>query len=234
MRKINKRKKIFKPEPQPVAENPTSWTAIFKNYPRIIGMFILLLFLPPIGWLFTYKYSPYDKKTSLLIATVCTLFFVYAVFISPEHSFIDTAKLSRADFCTRYSEQAKKLAPRLGLAIDEEKIIVDGENFTYKFTDNIELAATTENNFVKEVKVTAAPTNTDESFQALNCFALIAATLSPELDQDKRGEIFRELQMLDKAATDDLNTSTTKGRITYSIKSNAGKFIFTAQINDDF
>ena len=232
MRKI--KRKNFTPELPVVKENPTSWTSIFKNYPRIIGMFVLLLFLPPIGWLFTYKYSPYDKKTSLAIATVCTLFFVYAVFISPEHEWVDSSKFTRADFCTRYSEQATKLAPRLGLEIDAEKIIVDGENFIYKFNDDLELAATIENNFVKAVTVTAAPKNTDESFQALNCFALVAATLNPELNQDKRGEIFRELQMLDKTADTDLNTSTTKGKITYSIKNISGKLIFTAQINDDF
>lgn len=228
------KKKSFKPEPPVVKENPTSWTAMFKHYPRIIGMFILLLFLPPIGWIFTYKYSPYDKKTSLAIATVCTLFFVYAVFISPEHSWIDNAKLSRADFCTRYTEQATKLAPRLGLAIDEEKIIVDGENFSYKFNDTLELVATTENNFVRKVQITATPKTTDESFQALNSFALVAATLNPELNQDKRGEIFRELQMLEKAVSDDLDTSTVRGRVTYSMKSNSGKLIFTAQIKDDF
>lgn len=232
MRKI--KRKNFTPDPPVVKENPTSWTGFFKNYPRIIGMFILLLFLPPIGWLFTYKYSPYDKKTSLAIATICTLFFVYAVFISPSHEWIDSSKFTRADFCTRYSEQATKLAPNLGLAIDEEKIIVDGENFRYKFNDELELAATTEKNFVKKVEVTAAPKNTDESFKALNCFALVTATLSPELDQDKRGEIFRELQMLDKTAADDLNTSTTKGKITYSIKNISGKLIFNAQINGDF
>ena len=232
MRKI--KNKSVKPEPPAVKENPTSWTGFFKNYPRIIGMFVLLLFLPPIGWLFTYKYSPYDKKTSLAIATACTMFFIYAVFISPQHSWIDTAKLSRADFCTRYSEQAKKLAPRLGLNIDEENLIVEGENFTYNFNDKLKLVATTENNFVKEIEITAAPQNTDDSFRALNSFGLVIATLNPELDQDKRGGILRELQMLDKTVSDDLNASTESGRISYSVKSSAEKLIFTARINGDF
>lgn len=231
MRKKTKRKST---KPVEVKENPTSWNGFFKNYPRIIGMFILLLFMPPIGWFFAYKFSPYDRKTTLGISVFCTAFFVYAVFISPEHSWIDTAKLNRADFCTRYSEQAKKLAPRLGLTIDEEKISVDGENFSYKFTDNLELAAQVQNNFVKEVTIISEPKTTDDSFQALNSFGLVIATLSPELNQDKRGEILRELHMLDKSISDDLNESTESGRITYGVKSSAEKIIFTARINDDF
>ena len=217
-----------------VKENPTSWTGFFKNYPRIIGMFILLLFIPPIGWIFAYKFSPYDKKTTLAISTVCTLFFVYAVFISPEHDWINTAKLSREDFCTRYNEQATKLAPRLGITLDEEKLSVDGENFSYKITDVLNFDAQIKNNFVKEVTVTSEPKNTDDSFQAINTFGLVIATLSPELNQEKRGEILRELKMLEPNANDDLTASTISGRITYGVKSSAGKIIFTALINDDF
>ena len=206
-----------------------------KNYPRVIGMFILLLFIPPLGWIFTYRFSPYDKKTSWAIAIVCTFFFVYSVFISPQHEFVDVGNLTRESFCTRYNEQVAKLAPNLNLTVDENNLKIDGNNFSYKITDKIKIAAkVSKNNFVREVIVTAAPKTTDESFQALNCFALVAATLNPELNQDKRGEIFRELQMLDKTADTDLNTSTTKGKITYSIKNISGKLIFTAQINDDF
>ena len=228
------KRKAIKPAVEEVKENPTSWTAFFKNYPRIIGMFILLLFLPPIGWFFAYKFSPYDKKTTIGISVACTAFFVYAVIISPQHEWVDVSKFTRADFCTKYSEQATKLAPRLGLTIDEDKISVDGENFIYKFNDTLELAAQIENNFVKEVTLTAAPKTTDDSFQALNSFGLVIATLNPELDQDKRGEILRELKMLDKTLSDDLNASTESGRIIYNVKSLAGKIIFTARINDDF
>ncbi|MBR5913458.1 MAG: tripartite tricarboxylate transporter TctB family protein [Selenomonadaceae bacterium] len=231
------RKKIKRKSTKPVEvvkEDPTSWSGFFKNYPRIIGMFILLLFLPPIGWFFAYKFSPYDKKTTIGISVVCTAFFVYAVFISPQHEWIDNAKLTRADFCTRYSEQATKLAPRLSLTIDEEKISANGENFSYKFNDNLEISAQVQNNFVREVTVTAEPKTTDDSFQALNSFGLVIATLSPELNQDKRGEILRELHMLDKSISDDLNESTESGRITYGVKTSSEKLIFTARINADF
>lgn len=234
MRKIkHKSNKTVEVTPA-VKENPTSWTGFFKNYPRIIGMFILLLFLPPIGWIFAYKFSPYDKRTTIGISVLCTAFFVYAVFISPEHSFIDTAKLSRADFCTRYNEQAAKLAPKLGINLDENNLSVDGDNFSYKITDAINFDAQIKNNFVKEISVTAEPKNTDDSFQAINTFGLVIATLSPELNQDKRGEILRELKMLETNISGDLNASTVSGRITYGVKSSAGKIIFTARINDDF
>lgn len=224
--------KSAKPVVSEVKENPTSWTGLFKNYPRIIGMFILLLFVPPIGWIFTYKYSPYDKKTSLAIATVCTAFFVYAVFISPEHVWFDNTKLTRTDFCARYSENSEKLSPRLGLAIDEDKLSVDGENFTYKFNDSLELAGMTENNFVKQITITTSPENNDDSFITINAFGLVVATLNPELNQDKRGEVFRDLGML-SPNIDDFDVSTVRGRITYNMKRISGQLFFTAQINGD-
>lgn len=236
MRKI--KRKSVKPveivQEKSAESSITSLKGLFKNYPRIIGMFILLLFMPPIGWLFAYKFSPYDKKTTLGISAVCTAFFVYAVFISPEHEFVDVSKFTHTEFCTRYNEQAKKLAPRLGLTIDEEKLTFDGENFKYEITNVLELSAQIKNNFVKEVEITAAPKNTDDSFQAINCFGLVIATLNPELNQDKRGEILRELKMLDNAISDDLNATTVSGRITYGVKNSGGKIIFTARINDEF
>ena len=205
----------------------------FKNYAKVVGMFVLLLFCPPLGWIFTYKFSPYDKKTSLAIATVCTFFFVYAVFISPQHEFVDVGKLTRESFCTRYNEQIAKLAPNLNLVIDEDKLSVDGENFSCDITDEIKLAAQVEeNNFVREVVVTAAPKNNDESFQALNCCGLVIATLNPELNQDKRGDVLRELKLLETNLNENINTSTERGRITYSIKTDAGKITFTARIAD--
>ena len=226
------KRKLIKPAVEEVKENPTSWTGFFKNYPRIVGMFILLLFLPPIGWFFAYKFSPYDKKTTLGISVACTAFFIYAVIISPQHEWVDVSKFTRADFCTRYSERATKLVPKLGLTIDEDKISVDGENFSYKFNETLELTAQIENNFVKEVTVTSAPKTNDDSFKTLNSFGLVIATLNPELDQDKRGEILRELQMLDKTVDDTFNSTTESGRITYNFKSSAGKLIFTAQIKN--
>lgn len=234
MRRIKRKSNTTVEVAPAVKENPTSWSGFFKNYPRIIGMFILLLFLPPIGWIFAYKFSPYDKKATLAISVGCTLFFVYAVFISPEYDWVNTAKLSRTDFCTRYNEQATKLAPKLGITIDENNLTVDGDNFSYKITDVLNFDAQVKNNFVKEISVTAEPKNTDDSFQAINTFGLVIATLNPELNQEKRGEILRELKMLEPNVNDDLNASTVSGRITYVVKSSAGKIIFTALINDDF
>jgi len=204
-----------------------------KNYPRVIGMFILLLFIPPLGWIFTYRFSPYDKKTSWAIAIVCTFFFVYSVFISPQHEFVDVGNLTRESFCTRYNEQVAKLAPNLNLTVDENNLKIDGNNFSYKITDKIKIAAkVSKNNFVREVVVTAAPKTTDESFQALNCYGLVIATLNPELNQDKRGEVLRELKLLETNINENINTSTESGRITYLIKTDGGNVTFTAKIAD--
>lgn len=223
-------KKKSKPTP-PVSENPKPSVNFWRDYPRIIPMFILLLFLPPIGWFFTYKYSPYDKKTSAVIATVCTFFFVYAVFISPERTWVDVGKFTQTEFVSQYNRQAEKLAPRLGLNIDEEKISDDGKILQYKFTDNLEISAQVNaNNFVDEVTITAAPKNTDDSFQAINSFGLVVATFNPELDQEDRGEILRELQMLEGKMSDNSNASTVSGRINYSVNNTSGKIIFTARV----
>lgn len=233
MRKINKRKPPIQPVKEKSEESSiTSLKGLFKNYPRIIGMFILLLFMPPIGWIFAYKFSPYDKRTTLGISAICTAFFVYAVFISPEHEWVDSSKLTRTEFCARYNSQATKLAPNLGLAIDEEKLKLDGENFSYDITEHLKLSAKVENNFVKEATITSMPENNDDSFQTLNSFGLIIATLSPELNQDKRGDVLRELRMLEFA--DELDESTVSGIITYSLKKSGEKVIFTGRVNDDF
>ena len=161
-----------------------------------------------------------------------TFFFVYAVFISPQHEFVDVGKLTRESFCTRYNEQVAKLAPNLNLTIDENNLKVDGDNFSYNITEKIKIAAQVENNFVREVTVTAAPKTTDESFQALNCYGLVIATLNPELNQDKRGEVLRELKLLETNINENIDASTESGRITYSIKTYGGKVTFTAQIGD--
>ena len=203
-----------------------------KNYPRVIGMFILLLFCPPLGWLFTYKFSPYDKKTSWAIATVCTFFFVYAVFISPQHEFVDVGKLTRESFCARYNEQVAKLAPNLNITIDEKNLQVADNDFSCNITDNIMMTAQVKEDFVREVVVTAAPKTTDESFQALNCYGLVIATLNPELNQDKRGEVLRELKLLETNINENVSASTESGRITYSIKTDNGNVTFTAKIAD--
>lgn len=234
MRKIRKPKSKSTPAVEVVKEEPIFSLSNFKNYPRIIGMLILLLFLPPLGWLFAYKYSPYDKKTTLTMSVLCTAFFVYAVIISPEHSFVDISKLKREEFVTRYNEQLTKLAPNLNLSIDTNNLNVNGDTFGYQFNDTLKLDAKLENTFVNEVDVTSEPKTTDDSFQMLNVCGLVVATLNPELNQEKRGDVFRELQMLEKAADEDLNTSTVKGKITYSLKKSEGKYFFTARINDDF
>jgi len=234
MRKIRKPKTKATPAVEVVKEEPFFSLSNFKDYPRIIGMFILLLFLPPIGWIFAYKYSPYDKKTTAAISVFCTAFFVYAVILSPQHEWTDISKFKREDFVTRYNEQVIKLAPNLNLSIAENNLNVDGDNFGYKFNDTLKLDAKVENNFVKEVDVVAAPKTTDDSFQLLNVCGLVVAVLNPELNQEKRGDVFRELQMLEKAADEDLNTSTVKGKVTYSLRKSDGEYFFTARLNDDF
>ena len=120
------------------------------------------------------------------------------------------------------------------MTIDESKLQLDGENFSYDVTDNLKFSAQIENNFVREVDITATPKTTDDSFQAINCFGLVIATLNPELNQDKRGDVLRELKMLDNALSNDLNESAVRGRITYGVKNSDGKIIFTARVNDDF
>ncbi len=234
MRKIRKPKTKATPAVEVEKEEPIFSLSNFKTYPRIVGMLILLLFIPPLGWLFAYKYSPYDKKTTITMSVLCTAFFVYAVILSPEHSFVDISKLKREDFVARYNEQVTKLAPNLNLSIAENNLNVDGNNLIYKFNDTLKLDAKLENDFVKEVDVTAAPKTTDESFQLLNVCGLVVAVLNPELNQEKRGDVFRELQMLEKAADENLNTSTVKGKVTYSLRKSDGEYFFTARLNDDF
>lgn len=234
MRKIRKPKTKATPAVEVEKEEPIFSLSNFKTYPRIVGMLVLLLFIPPLGWFFAYKYSPYDKKTTVTMSVLCTAFFVYAVILSPEHSFVDISKLKREDFVASYNEQATKLAPNLNLSIAENNLNVDGDNFGYKFNDTLKIDAKVENNFVKEVDVVAAPKTTDESFQLLNVCGLLVAVLNPELNQEKRGDVFRELQMLEKAADENLNTSTVKGKVTYSLRKSDGEYFFTARLNDDF
>ena len=145
MRKIRKPKTKITPAVEVVKEEPIFSMSNFKNYPRIIGMFILLLFLPPIGWFFAYKYSPYDKRTTITMSVLCTAFFVYAVILSPEHSFIDVGKLKREDFVAHYNEQADKLAPNLGIKIDEKDFVVGRVDFAYGVTDTINLRGKIDN-----------------------------------------------------------------------------------------
>ena len=52
-------------------------------YPKVLAMLLLLVFIPPLGLIFMYKFSPFDRKTNFLVAAACIGFFIYAQFSSP-------------------------------------------------------------------------------------------------------------------------------------------------------
>ena len=203
------------------------------TYIKTAAMITLLIFLPPLGWLFMYKYSTFDKKTNLALAAVCMLFFIYANISAGNlgnKSFEQS--LTPEQFQEKFNASARKLAPNLDLTIAEPLTVAD-KTFRYDFSPTLELEGTVEGGQVIELKLFAKPTNQDESFQVINVLGLLIATLNPELDAEDRGEVMRDLRMLKEVSTEGTyDWTTTRGRVTYSVHADKGKSTFTAALSN--
>ena len=105
------------------------------TYLKTAAMITLCIFIPPLGWLFMYKYSTFDKRTNFVLAAACLAFFVYAnmtagnvqnIFGSRE-GFEQT--MSPEQFREKFNAASKKLAPNLGIEI-AEPFKVEDKNFS--------------------------------------------------------------------------------------------------------
>ena len=207
-------------------------TAYIKN----AAMITLLIFLPPLGWFFMYKYSTFDRKTNIVLAAACFAFFIYAnISAGNVENIFGSSKgfeqsLTTEEFREKFNASAQRLAPNLGLTID--KLNVDGKTFSHEFTPKLKISGKIDDNGqITELKIFMEPTNQDESFQALNALGLLIATLNPELDAEDRGEVFRDLRMLKEVSTEGTYDWTTeRGRVEYSVHSDKGKSTFTAAL----
>ena len=207
-----------------------------SSYIKTAAMITLLIFLPPLGWFFMYKYSTFDKQTNVIVAAACLAFFVYANMSSdnPQSIFGNDkgfeVRLTPEEFREKYNAAAQRLAPNLGLKI-EEPLNVEGKNFTHEFTPKLKLVGTLEDDKISELKIFTEPTNQDESFQVINVLGLLIATLNPELDAEDRGEVMRDLRMLKEVSTEGTyDWTTNRGLINYSVHADKGKVIFTVEL----
>ncbi|MBQ6758892.1 MAG: hypothetical protein IJP42_07415 [Selenomonadaceae bacterium] len=206
------------------------------TYIKTAAMITLLIFLPPLGWLFMYKYSTFDKKTNLALAAVCMVFFIYAnISAGNMENIFGSSKgfeqsLTPKEFQEKFNASARRLAPNLNLTIDEPLTVTD-KNFRYEFSPTLTLEGTVAGEQITELKLFAEPKNQDESFQVINVLGLLIATLNPELDAEDRGEVMRDLRMLKEVSTEGTyDWTTTRGRVTYSVHADKGKSTFTAAL----
>ena len=205
------------------------------SYIKIGAMLALCLIVPPIGWLFMKKYSPYDRRTNIIIAAACTAFFIHAnISAGNLENIFGSSKgygeqLTAETFREKFNAAAQRLAPNLGLTIDAP--LTDKNIFRYEFSPKLALEGTLEGDNITQLKIFAAPTNQDESFQVINVLGLLIATLNPELDAEERGEVMRDLRMLKEVSTEgSYDWTTTRGAVTYSVHADKGKVTFTAAL----
>ena len=203
-----------------------------KFYAKIIGMFVLLLFMPPLGLLFMYKFSPFNRRENFLIAVSCIGFFLYANY---DLFFTDQYKkypyeLTAEEFREKFNYKSEELAHQLQMKIDN--INLENNKFEYTFNKNLILSGKVgEDKNISEIEIFADPTNQDESFQTIVCIGLIISVLSPELDQDARSEVFSDLKMFVDKSTANMNESTERGNILYSVRTDENKkVLFKAEI----
>ena len=206
------------------------------NYIKPAFMITLCLFLPPLGWLFMYKYSTFDRQTNLILAVACLAFFVYANISAGNvgNLFGDgqgfEVRMTPEEFREKYNAAAKRLAPNLGLTIDAP-LTVEAKTFAHEFTPKLSLVGTVDGERIIELKILTEPTNQDESFQAINVLGLLIATLNPELDAEDRGEVMRDLRMLKEVSTEGTyDWTTNRGWVNYSVHADKGNVIFTAEL----
>lgn len=199
-------------------------------------MITLLIFFPPFGLIFMYKYSTFDKKTNFALVAVCTAFFVYAnISAGNLENIFGSSKgfeqsLTPEEFREKFNASAQKLAPNLDLAINAP-LTVEDKNFAYEFTSKLKLSGTIDAaGQITELKIFTEPKTKDESFQTINVLGLLIATLNPELDVDDRSEVFRDLRMLKEVSTEgSYDWTTTRGRVKYSVHADKGESTFTAE-----
>ena len=202
------------------------------NYIKPAFMITLCLFVPPLGWLFMYKYSIYDRKTNLILAASCLAFSIYAISAGNNGNLFGNEtgfkiRLTPEEFRDKYNAAAQRLAPNLGLKIEEP---LGDKSFTHEFAPNLRLIGTVgDAGHVTELKILTEPKNQDESFQTINVLGLLIATLNPELDAEDRGEVLRDLRMLKEVSTEGTYDCTTnRGWVTYSVHADKGNVTFTA------
>lgn len=210
-------------------------------YVKAASMLTLCLVIPPLGWLFMYKYSTFDRKTNLAIVVACTAFFVSVIATSSDLKTILAPfsgevrgfeySLTPEQFREKFNASAQKLAPNLNLKLDEP-FTVDEKIFRHEFNPKLALEGTTDDSGqITALKIFAEPENKDESFQTLNVLGLLIATLNPELDQDDRSEVIRDLRMLKEVSTEGVyDWTTSRGNVEYSVHADTGKVTFTAAL----
>ena len=199
-------------------------------------MITLCIFLPPLGWLFMYKYSTFDRKTNFILAAACLAFFIYANISAGNLSILGGDKsfeirTTPEEFREKFNASAKRLAPNLGVTIDAP-LTVDGKIFSHEFAPRLTLEGTLDDaGKVAELKLFAEPQNQDESFRVINVLGLLIATFNPELDAEDRGEVLRDLRMLKEVSTEGTyDWTTNRGFVTYSVHSDKGKSTFTVEL----
>lgn len=203
---------------------------------KTAAMITLCIFIPPLGWLFMYKHSTFDRKTNFILAVACLAFFVYANMSAGNmENILGSSKgfersLTPEEFREKFNNAAQRLAPNLGLSI-AEPLTVDDKNFAYEFTPKLKIVGTLDGEKISELKIFTEPTNQDESFQTINVLGLLIATLNPELDAEDRGEVMRDLRMLKEVSTEGTyDWTTNRGWVKYSVHADKGKVIFTAEL----
>ena len=202
-------------------------------------MITLLIFLPPLGLIFMYKYSTFDRRTNIVLAAACIAFFIYAnISAGNVENIFGSDKgfevgMTPEEFREKFNASAQKLAPNLDLTIDAP-FSVEDKSFAYEFTPKLKLVGTLgDDEKISELKIFTAPETKDESFQTINVLGLLIATLNPELDVGDRSEVFRDLRMLKEVSTEGTyDWTTTRGLVKYSVHADSGKSIFTAELKN--
>lgn len=206
------------------------------SYIKIAAMITLCIFIPPLGWWFMHKHSPFDRRTNFILAGACLAFFVYAnITAGNMHNILGSKEgleqtMTPDRFREKFNAASKKLAPNLGIEI-AEPFTVDGGNFSYEFSPKLKLVGTVAGENISALKIFAEPETKDESFQTINVLGLLIATLNPELDVDDRSEVLRDLRMLKEVSTEgSYDWTTTRGHVKYSVHADRGKSVFTAEL----
>ena len=198
-----------------------------KFYPKVLAMIVLLLFLPPIGLIFMYKFSPFKLRENILIAAACIGFFTYAnydLFFTDQYKKM-AYELTAEEFRERFNFKSEELAHQLKMKIPAPLEVSDG-SFKYEFTPHLTLSGKVGEENISEIEIQTNPENQDESFQAIVCIGLVIAVLNPELNQDERSEVFNDLKMYVDKSDANMNETTERGNVKYSMKTDENKKVF--------
>ncbi|MBR1580681.1 MAG: hypothetical protein IJ668_09305 [Selenomonadaceae bacterium] len=151
---------------------------------------------------------------------------------SPAPEPVKTFGITPYEFADRFNQCSQELNSSLGIYIDDFTFESGPVNDVarYKFNDYTESVITIDKNTdrIKNFVMLTSPSNPDALINSLITYALAMTAINPDLDNDQRGNIFKNLDLVysSPSAYTNLKRTAVNGNSRYMATLSNGVFMF--------